>query len=79
VPEYEVVLVPTPGSASGPQGSWKPYESEFELERGDVLTIHADTQIYRGGPMILQVRVTVVENDPPRVMVEALGPPLSNS
>jgi hypothetical protein len=79
VPEYEVVLVPSPGYGLDPTGSWKPYDSEFELEKGDVITIHADTRIYRGGPMILQARVTVVENEPPKITVQSLGAPISNS
>jgi hypothetical protein len=77
VPEYEVVLVPSPGSAPDPTGSWKPYNAAYELEQGDVITIEADTRVRP--PAILQTRVTGVEHQPLRVTVEPIGPLISES
>ena len=77
MPEYDVVLVPAPGSAPDPAGSWKRYSSAYELEPGDVLTIEADTQVR--ARTILQVRVTAVEDQPPRITVEPIGGPLSEN
>jgi hypothetical protein len=77
VPEYEVVLAPSPGSAPDPPGSWRPYSAAYELEPGDVLTIQADTNVR--ARTILQVRVTAVEDQPPRITVEQIGTPISAS
>jgi hypothetical protein len=77
VPEYEVVLVPSPGSAPDPLGSWKPYDAAYELEPGDVLTIQADTRVRPPG--IQQVRVTAVEDQPLKITVAPIGAPISQS
>jgi hypothetical protein len=77
VPEYEVVLVASPGSEGDPPGSWKPYSAAYELEPGDVITIEADTGVRP--PAILQARVTNVEAQPPRITVEPIGTPISAS
>jgi hypothetical protein len=77
VPEYQVILALPPGSAPDPPGSWKPYGAAYELEPGDVLTIQADTGVRP--PAIQQVRVTAVEDQPPRITVEPIGTPISAS
>jgi hypothetical protein len=77
VPEYEVVLVPSLGSAPDPPGAWKRYEAAYELEPGDVITIAADTSVRP--PAILQARVKVVEHKPLRITVEPIGPLISGS
>jgi hypothetical protein len=77
VPDYEVVLVPSPGFGPDPHGSWKPYDAAYELEPGDVLTIQADTRVRP--PAILQVRVTAVEDLPLRITVAPIGTPISQS
>jgi hypothetical protein len=77
VPEYEVVLVPSPGSVPDPPGSWRLYSAAYELEPGDVLTIHADTRVRP--PAILQVRVTAVDDQPLKITVEPIGPPIGQS
>jgi hypothetical protein len=57
-----------------PTGWWKPYGAAYELEPGDVVTIEADTNVR--AKAFLRVRVTVVEERPPRITVEPIGAPV---
>jgi hypothetical protein len=55
------------------------FNAKFGLEPGDVITIEAASRVHPGAPMILQARVTLVQEEPLRVTVQPLGAPISAS